>query len=99
MLYGFVKDGHVPQPLTWHSIADCLPKMEEDLGGIWRSRPVLLWLGTHALVGYLQEWEDAEYVAEWKLAGRDSYAAEGVTHWRWLPMPPNNVIDKKEVPR
>jgi hypothetical protein len=60
----------------------------EEMPGFLRSTPVLLWLGTHAMVGYLQAPDDDAEHPQWKLSGRDGYDAETVTHWRWLPMPP-----------
>jgi len=87
MKYGWTRKGHKPKPLTWHAVSDCLPAIE-DLSGLQRSQPVLLCLRNgYSLVGFLQQY-DEDFPAEWKLSGQDSYTAEGVTHWRWLPVLP-----------
>jgi len=58
------------------------------MGGLWRSKYVLLWCQTYMMLGYLEEYESHEYAAQWMLAGRDGYEAPNVTHWHWAPLPP-----------
>ena len=89
--YSFIREGYDPQPLEWHSIKDCLPKLEsDDIHGDEYSSPVLVYLKNGmSFTAYLSKWED--YGTRWILCGRDGYNAENVTHWRWLPVDPKNL--------
>lgn len=89
-MYGYIRPGYTPPETGWYDVEDCLPLMDDGIGGIvrLRSRPVLIWLGYYTTIGYLQQRADKEFAAEWQLAGRDGYRAENVTYWRWLPPRP-----------
>lgn len=93
--FQILREGFTPQPLSWYSVEDCLPKIREDDYGINQSKRVLMLMkGGVMLVGYLQQWDD--YSPEWVQCGRDGYKAENVTHWRWLPMPPNQSAEPQQ---
>ena len=92
--YGYVRPGYRPEEHDWHAIEDCLPDAAEEADSFYdRSPSVLLWIrsrGGYALVGHLQWYKDSQdSPASWYLDGRDRYKALNVTHWRWLPAPPN----------
>jgi hypothetical protein len=72
----------------WHSVTDCLPEIEEEDFGIIRSRKVLIYAGGSQFIGYLEQFDDKEEPAEWKLIGRDNYTINNVTHWMSLPESP-----------
>jgi len=62
--------------------------MGDDFHAFRHSVPVLATDGVLILVAYVHVWADNDYAPSWKIAGRDGYTFDGVTHWRPLPSLP-----------
>lgn len=76
-------------PWTLATAPESRPPMGDDFHAFRHSVPVLATDGVIMLVAYLQVWTDDDYAPSWKIAGRDGYTFEGVTHWMLLPALPN----------
>lgn len=88
--YSWIREGYTPQPNTWHAVKDCLPEMP-DLSSC--SAPVLLYAGVAQLVGWCQKQENESVEqAQWRIGM--GFLVKGITHWRWLPDPPNQEVSK-----
>lgn len=71
---------------AWTSVNDSLPPMGPETEPWQESELVLATDGRSVFVSYFQRWPEAESEWNcWKIAGRDSYTFDGVTHWTQLP--------------
>lgn len=76
-------------PSTGTALADALTELDWTRASVAlpaRSTWVLAWDGFDVWVAFVQYWADGDPV--WKMAGRDGYGLEGVTHWQPLPHGP-----------
>lgn len=78
-------------PDAWTHVADALPEALDDFGTFSYSREVLAWSEGRAHLAILQRnYNDngKRPRVGWKIAGRDGYTLDGVTHWQDAPKGP-----------
>jgi hypothetical protein len=73
----------------WHKYPDHRPEPKEDYYVFTHSLEVLCYNGKDIYLGYLEVYDEEEdREPTWREAGRDGYSIENVTHWTYLPEPP-----------
>lgn len=89
--YLLISPGYTPEDQEWHAVTDCLPAPTDAGSYVGCSPSVLLWTDDRPRTGYLRVDQDEAVSTCWLLDGRDAYTAHRVTHWRWLPDPPQAI--------
>lgn len=85
--FSFIAKGFSPTTGAQYSVKQCLPAMEDDGYGVFKSIPVLGWRGRrNPIVAYLNQWSDmGEPVWRSRETGE---IFENITYWEFLPLHP-----------